>query len=91
MRRVLLKELYHGNLAPADKGCLNNPKLRHLMDIAANSEEKLLELLDGEARDLFVEFAEAQTDISYMSNMERYIDGFCMGIRLAIEVLNNDE
>lgn len=49
MKRSLLEDLYWGNLAPADKGCCNNPKL--------------LELLDGGAKELFDAFSEAQNTI----------------------------
>jgi hypothetical protein len=88
VKKLLLENLYLGNLSPVDKGCLNNPKLRQLMDIAADNEEKLLELLKDEDRDLFVSFSEAQTDLNFITNQERYIDGFCTGLRLAIEVLS---
>jgi hypothetical protein len=55
----LLEDLYWSNLAPADKGCLNNSKLLEQINIAADTEEKLLELLDGEVKKLFDAFSEA--------------------------------
>ncbi|MDD4165348.1 MAG: hypothetical protein PHD66_09155 [Eubacteriales bacterium] len=90
MKKSLLKDFYQGILAPADKSCLNNPKLLRLMDTVANSEEKLLALLEGGAKELFDTFSEAQDQIHVMTNQERYIDGFCTGMRLAMEALSDE-
>ena len=91
MKKSLLVELYNGNLAPADKGYLNNPEVLQLMNIAADSEDKLSGMLEGEAKDLFDSYSEALDQIQANTNLDRFIDGFCIGMKLAIGVLSDDE
>lgn len=87
----LLEDLYWGKVAPADKGCLNNPKLIEQMNIAVDTEKNLLEPLEAEKKDLFEAFSESQNKIQSMTNLERYLDGFRMGMRLTMEALFSDK
>lgn len=87
----LLEDLYWGKVAPADKGCMNNPKLMEQMNIAADTEEKLLELLEGETKASFEAFSDSQNNIQSITNLERYLDGFRTGMRLTMEALFSDK
>lgn len=89
--KSLIHELYAGNLAPADKPLYKNPKLKTKMDRAADMEEQLRKLLDGQSRQLFEEFSEIQTDITILDGEERFTDGFKLGMRLAVESLSDKD
>jgi hypothetical protein len=89
--KSIIRELYNGNLSPADKTLSSNPKLKKKMDAAGEIEDKLASLLDGENKKLFEELCEIQTDITIMNGEERYIDGFKMGMRIAVESLSDKD
>jgi len=85
--KSIIREMYNGNLAPADKSLMSNPKLKKKMDIAGEIEDKLEFILNDEAKKLLTELIEVYTDISILNGEERYIDGFKMGMRFAVESL----
>jgi hypothetical protein len=89
MKESLLDKFYNGHLIPADNSCLKNPQLLKLMNDAADSEENLLGMIEGEANDLFVSYSEAIDQIQEIMDKKRYLDGFRTGLRLAMEALNN--
>jgi hypothetical protein len=53
----------------------------------SDSEDKLLKLLTGTEKELFETFSKAQDDLNTFSNSDAFIDGFCLGMRIAIEVM----
>ena len=91
MKESLLDKFYNGHLIPADNSCLNNPELLQLMKDAADNEENLLGLIEGEAKDLFDSYSEAIDQIQEIMDKKRCFDGFRTGLRLAMEALNNDK
>ena len=91
MKESLLDKFYNGHLIPADNSCLKNPQLLKLMNDAADSEEKLMGLIKGEAKDLFVSYSEAVDQIQEIMDKKRYLDGFRTGMKLVMEALNNEK
>ena len=87
MKESLLDKFYNGHLTPADNSCLNNPELLQLMNDAADNEEKLLGLIEGEAKDLFDSYSEAIDQIQEIMDKKRYLDGFRTGMKLAMEAM----
>ena len=89
--KSIIKELYRGNLAPADKPLWKNPKLKKLMDQSGDLEDQLDAMMEGEAKKLFEEYCTLQTDIAILNGEERFTDGFKMGMRMALESLADDK
>ena len=88
--KKILEDFYNGHISPVDKGCLNNPQLLRFMNIIADNEEILLDILEGESKELFVALSEAYTEMDSMIALEKYTDGFRMGMRLAVEALSKE-
>lgn len=87
----IIREFYNGNLSPADKSISNNPRLKEKMNRAYELEERLESLINGESKKLFHELYEIQTDIAILNGEERYIDGFKIGMRIAVESLFDEK
>ena len=51
------------------------------------NEEKLLKCLNAEEKELFEAFSKAQADLSETSIADRFVEGFCLGMQIAIEVM----
>lgn len=89
--KSIIREMYHGNLAPADKPLWKNPKLKKLMDQSGDIEDQIDDMLEGESKKLFSELCTLQIDIAILNGEERFTDGFKMGMRLAFESLKVDK
>lgn len=64
-----------------------SPECKQYLKIVADSEEKLLKLLDGTELELFQAFSDAQGKLSAVSIADGFVEGFCLGMRIAIEVM----
>jgi len=53
----------------------------------SDTEEKLLKLLNEDERQLFQQFSDAHGNMSRIAVAEGFVDGFCLGTRIVIEVM----
>ncbi|HBR03690.1 MAG TPA: hypothetical protein DD738_13895 [Ruminiclostridium sp.] len=83
----IIRALYNGTLSPADKNLMSNPDIKKKTVRLVEIEERLDTLISGEAKKLFEELAELQTDIVILAGEDRFTDGFKMGVRIATESL----
>ena len=60
------------------------------MDQAEQCEEKLTALLEGEEKTLLLRLLNAENEISSTMAPENFILGFRLGMRMAIEALDED-
>jgi len=90
MRRML-EELYYGNINPNEKQFIRNTQFDKAMHILSENEEKLTLLLDGKEKKLFLDLVNAQSEINGITGVEGFINGFRLGARIAIEIMNEDD
>lgn len=60
---------------------------RRLVSFDRDSEEKLLKLLSDTELKLFKAFSDAQGKLSSASITDGFVGGFCLGMRITIEVM----
>jgi hypothetical protein len=89
--KKILDDFYNGNFIPADNNCLNNPEMLKLMDDAADSEEKLLSMINSDTKDIFEAYTETINQIQESTIKKKYLEGFRTGMRLALEALSNNK
>lgn len=53
----------------------------------SETEEKLLPLLNEAEKELFQTFSDAHGNMSRIAVDDGFVDGFCLGMRIAIEVM----
>lgn len=85
--KSILHEFYYGNISPNEKSFVRGSEYGKTIKIVADSEEKLLKLLNDDETELFKTFSNAQGDLNEISVADSFVDGFCLGMRIAIEVM----
>mgnify|MGYP001147783367 CR=1 FL=1 len=89
--RKTLEELFYGNLTPNEQQITPDSPLQQAMDQAEEYEEKLSALLEGEEKTMLLRLLNAENEISSTMAMENFILGFRLGMRIAIEALDEDD
>ena len=82
--RDTLEDLYFGNITPNEQDITPGSVLADAMDRAEQCEEKLTALLEGEEKTLLLRLLNAEA-------LENFILGFRLGMRIAIESLDEDD
>ena len=90
MRRML-EELYFGNINPNEKKFIRGTRFDRAMQTVGDNENKLTELLDGKEKKLFLDLVNAQSEINGATAVECFIEGFRLGARIAIEVMDKED
>ncbi|WP_242971121.1 DUF6809 family protein [Anaerotruncus colihominis] len=89
--RKTLEELFYGNLTPNEQQITPDSPLQQAMDQAEECEEKLTALLEGEEKTMLLRLLNAENEIGSTLALENFILGFRLGMRLAIESLDEDD
>lgn len=89
--RKILEGLYFGNLIPNDRQMRSGSDLQRTTDEAAECEARLQSLLKGDEKELLLKLMNAQSEINGNLAMENFILGFRLGLRLAVEALEEDD
>ena len=85
--RDTLEDLYYGDLRPNERQIAPDSPLSRALERAARYEEELTALLEGDARNLLLNFINAQDEVCGAMVLENFILGFRLGMRLAVEGL----
>ena len=89
--RDTLENLYFGKITPNEHDITPGSVLADAMDWAEQCEEKLTALLEGEEKTLLLRLLNAESEISRTMAMDNFILGFRLGMRIAIESLDEDD
>ena len=89
--RDTLEDLYFGKITPNEQDITPGSVLADAMDQAEQCEEKLTARLEGEEKTLLLRLLNAENEISSTMALENYILGFRLGMRIAIESLDEDD
>lgn len=89
--RDTLEDLYFGNITPNEQDITPGSVLADAMDRAEQCEEKLTALLEGEEKTLLLRLLNAENEICSTMALENFILGFRLGMRIAIESLDEDD
>ena len=89
--RKTLEELFYGNLTPNEQQITPASPLQQAMDQAEEYEEKLSALLEGEEKTMLLRLLNAENEIGSTLALENFILGFRLGMRVAIEALDEDD
>ena len=83
----IIKELWHGNIAPQDDSRNNSPEMKQLMEYMSKHHDDLLKSMTKEQKEIFEKFDDCWGE--YMSHAEAAIFeyAFKLGFRIAVESL----
>lgn len=88
--RDTLENLYFGKITPNEQDITPESVLADAMDRAEQCEEKLTTRLEGEEKTLLLRLLNAENEISSTMALENFVLGFRLGMRIAMEALDED-
>ena len=83
----IIEELYYGNINPNEKHHIKSSQYKNAMRVFCENEEKLMESLDGKQLKLFCDLVNASDEISAVSNIENFKNGFRLGVQMICDCL----
>ncbi len=84
----VIEELFFGHICPNGKLMANNESYQEAIKVAIECEEKLMESLNDEQKSLLIKLQNAQSRMDGESTLEYYTEGFKLGARFGIEILD---
>ena len=84
-----LEDLYYGNLFPHEKCAKLDDEVKKLLKLLNRNEEKLLVTFSEEQKINFEKYKDCNREISEISEREIFLNGFRLGARIIIDVVNN--
>lgn len=86
----ILSELYYGNICPMEKHIKVDGEYKKLLTKATDLMEKLNESLSEEDKSIWNEINDMSSIMESISERESFIEGFCLGARTILEIMNYD-
>lgn len=87
----ILSELFYGNIHPNEKQFIRNSEYGKAIKTVSDCEGRLMTLLSGKELELFEKLLKAQGDSSHINGREYFIEGFRLGARIALEVIEKND
>ncbi len=85
----ILEDLYYGNLFPHEKCAKLDDETKDLLGLLNRNEEKLTANLSDEQKEIFGKYKDCNHEISEICERNAFLNGFRLGVRIIIEVVNN--
>jgi len=90
--KSILKEFAYGNINPNNGTIVKGTRYESLIQTIATSEATLITLIDNEdTKALLNKLSSAQLEANAISNTDKFIDGYRLGVLMTIEVFKGDE
>ena len=86
----IIEDLYFGRISPYEMSISAAPEYQKLKAFADRNEDLLRESLSDEQKELLDKLIESVTDISSISERDMFINGFRLGIKLMIDVMQDE-
>lgn len=83
----VLEELFNGNINPTEKYIKKGSEYQKLHQELTDYIDELLPLLNGDEQAICEKIADNASKLSYITEKERFIEGFCLGAKLVLEIL----
>lgn len=85
----ILEELYYGNIVPNEKCAKFDDEVKELLKLLNRNEEKLTATLTELQKENFEKYKDCNREISEICEREIFLNGFRLGARIIIDVVNN--
>ena len=86
----ILEEIYNGNINPSEKFVKKDGEYGRLLNEYAEQMDKLTAMLDDDRKKLLESILETDGAMEQISHKESFIEGFCLGAGIMLEILNRD-
>ncbi len=82
----IIRELWYGNIDPIGDSGTDNKKMKRCAIAMESAEKAVSEALPSTSKPLFDAYEEAIEQYVLDSSEQAFFDGFCIGLRIAVEV-----
>ena len=82
----ILEALAYGEINPLESFFERDSKHGKMVENVAECEQKLLDMLDGEARELFLKFSASSAEVNGAVNLDGFAYGYRLGALMMVEV-----
>jgi hypothetical protein len=87
----IIRQLFYGNLDPNARCYTKDCSCKGAMDIVAKNEEILSDELEGKLKKLFLDYANAWSEVNATEVVEIFTTGFRMGARFMVDSILMDD
>ena len=85
-----IEDLYYGNIEPQELSTELSAKLKKKLSKLTENEEQLTAKLNGEEKELFLNYVSAYTEFLSLSNEVSFISGFRLGAKFTYDAFIDD-
>jgi hypothetical protein len=89
--KSILEAFAYGNINPDEGSIKKGSRYANIIKTVSDCEDKLLSMLDGEPKELLIKFSSAQTEANSISNVDKFICGYRLGVLMTREVFTGRE
>ena len=86
----ILEEFWYGNINPAERPFHRQRKYDKAFKMLTKNEEKLLESLNEQEKELFDKFKACCDEMIQITECQTFIKGFKLGARFVMACIEND-
>ena len=86
----IIEDLYYGRISPYEMNISATTEYQKLKALADRNEDLLRESFSDKQKELLEKLIETVTDISSISERDMFINGFRLGIKLMIDVMQDE-
>ena len=87
----VLEEFWYGNINPVEIPFQRQRQFDKVFKLLTRNEEKLLETLNEQEKDLFDKYTACQDEITQITECQTFIKGFKLGARFVMACFENDD
>lgn len=87
----LLKDLYYGKIHPLSEPLEDLDGYKKMADILSRNEKNLMSTLSDSQGKLYQKVSQKQGELNVFSSEQKFIQGFKLGAKLVIEIMNDDK
>ena len=84
----ILEEFARGNIPSELRTFEKASHFGRTMKILSDTEDRLLAALGDELTEIFKQFSAAQSEINLLSSIDKFVDGYRLGVLMTMEVFN---
>ena len=86
--KSILEEMWYGNIYPNAEPKQNTKEVRELMKYVADHHDSLYSTLTEKQREILEKFDDCYAELTSINEREIFVNAFCLGARIAIEVMS---
>ena len=85
----ILKDLWYGNVAPAERMIRKGSQYAKLQKQLVAAEDALREMLSLDGKNIYEEICRKQTEMAQIAECDSFIRGVRIGARLALDIMED--